>query len=370
MQLVIASEADNDRILEFFSRASFPGDVEVRFRRMFNFFNHYRKQTNDFVTYLLLNDKNEIEAMATLLFRKAYIHGEEQTVGYATDLRVSGSRRATLHWSQHFLPVIETERQKRNCKYMFSIVARSQRQAYNALIRPRSLKRKLPRYHLFRTLQLVSVHGLWPLQPKPLKGIRVTQGQPEDFADVANYLVKSFAERPLHHLGSSEDFRSALENWQGLSMKDFLLARNSRNEILGCCALWSARQVQRYYALKYSQSGENFRQILFWLSFLFDMHRMPQSGSELLPVFMTFHQVDNPDVHDSLMHAAFKSIRKDEFLIYPHFNGDLKTLPPKAFITIKQRFGLFCLLSPNDPMPEFLRPTLLSPGPVFEPAWI
>ena len=42
------------------------------------------------------------------------------------------------------------EREERNCKYIFSSIGSKRNQAQNALIRPRSTRRNLPRYHLFK----------------------------------------------------------------------------------------------------------------------------------------------------------------------------------------------------------------------------
>lgn len=370
MELVVAGENDSEKILEFFSKTTLPGDVEIRLRRMYNFFNYYRVQTDDFVTYLLLNEDKQIEAMASLLFHKAYIEGKEQSICYATDLRVSGNRKAIMHWSQHFLPVIEREREKRNCQFVFSSVASSQRQAYNALIRPRSLKRRIPRYHLFRKLQLVSIHGLWPIHSKALPGIKMQKGTASELPQIANYLIQRYSERPMHGIGKTEDFMRVFNQWKGLRADDFIIARDHRGEIIGCCALWSSRNVQRYFASSYSPSGDNFRSSLFWLSLFSNVHKIPPKNSELLPRFMCFLQVDNPDVHESLVHYAFQDIGKDEFLVYPHFEGDLHTLPPRGFINSVQRYGFFCLLAPNEALPNFLKPTLFSPGPAFEAVWV
>src|SRR5574340_155085 len=101
MRLVRATAADNDRLCEFFGASHVPGDVDLRLERE-DFFLPYRAQTDDFATYLLVNPEEQIEAMATLLFRPGYLGEEKQSIGYATDLRVANSRRAIMGWAQHF----------------------------------------------------------------------------------------------------------------------------------------------------------------------------------------------------------------------------------------------------------------------------
>ena len=125
MKLLQANESDNDRLRQFFSHTIWPGPVQLRFERRENFFTQYKNQSDDFVT-LMLTDKTEtnILGMATLVFREGVLDGQNQIIGYATDLRVANSRRAVLQWSQHFLPVLEKELNARNCNYVFSVVSR------------------------------------------------------------------------------------------------------------------------------------------------------------------------------------------------------------------------------------------------------
>src|SRR6185436_9942122 len=109
---------------------------------------------------------------------------------------VSPTRGAILSWSNHFLPVLESERESRNCKYIFSVVAHSQRQAYNAFIRPRNFRRQMPRYYLFRRFELLSLHGLWPFHDQPLQGIKIRSALDSDFEKLSEYILRKTADRP------------------------------------------------------------------------------------------------------------------------------------------------------------------------------
>lgn len=368
MRLVKATEAHNEKLLHYFAQGVQPGSVTVRLRRMFNFFNQYHIHSNDHVTYLLLNDDDQIEAMATLIFREGYIHGEKQMIGYATDLRVSTSRQAILGWSQHFLPVLEEERNARGCKYIFSVVANSQRQAYNAFVRPRTIRRNLPRYYLFRRFQTISLHGLWPTHRDPLPGIVIKSATENDFEVLAEYLVARSLEKPLSFYSDRASFKNTLERWRDLYLENFLLAYSKKGELLGTAAPWSPQQIQRVYAEKYGATAQNMRDILKVLSWFGVAHPLPKPGQELQIRYVTHLNASNPDVLYSLLYTAFKNLGKKEFLMYPHFEGDLVTLPPRGFISGSQNYGLYCILSPTDKLPDFLKPSVNMQPPDFEPA--
>ncbi|MCB0349761.1 MAG: hypothetical protein KDD38_01175 [Bdellovibrionales bacterium] len=370
MRLITASDEDNERLLHYFTQMTMPGAIESRARRMFSFFNQYRIQTNDYITCILENNKHEIEAMASMLFRPGFIENKTEVVGYATDLRVSPTRSAVLNWARHFLPVLEREREKRNCRYIFSAVPHSQRQAYNAFIRPRNLRRGMPRYHLFRRFDLIGIHGLWPFHDLPLTGIKIRTASENDFEQLADYILKKTAKRPLAPYLTIHDFKESLDKWRDLYVENFLLAFDTSDNLIGCTAPWSPERVQRTYPVKYDSSSSNFRDVLSLLSLLRLAHPLPKEGQEFELRHLTHLYADNPDIFYSLIYNAYRLCGKKEFLLYPHFEGELISMPPRSFITNSTPYGLYCILSPSDPIPDFLKPRSFHIPPVFEPAFL
>lgn len=370
IDLVKASDDDNDKLLHYFSKMSLPGPIHIRLRRMFNFFNQYRIQSDDFVTYILQNKENQIEALASLLFREGFVDQNREVIGYATDLRVSPTRQAVLHWSQNFFSVLEEEKIKRNCKYIFSVVPHSQRQAYNAFIRPHNLRRGLPRYHLFRRFNLVTLHGLWPFHDLPLSGIKIRTATQNDFTPLAHYILSKIKNRALRYYDSPEGFRINIERWRDLQIEKFLIAFDRYNNIIGCTAPWSSERVQRVTPLMYDDKAKNFQDILRVLSWFRIAHPIAKLDHEFEFRHLTHLYADNPDIFYSLLYNAFRQSGKNEFLTYVHFTGELLTLPPRSFIAAEIPYGLYCILSATDPIPDFLKPRSLQTPPIFESAFI
>ena len=77
MKLVRATDLNNDQLIEYFENTILPGPIDFQLKRIFNFFNQYKIQTDDYVTYTLLNDDSEIEAMVSLIFRKGFIDASQ-----------------------------------------------------------------------------------------------------------------------------------------------------------------------------------------------------------------------------------------------------------------------------------------------------
>lgn len=364
MRIIKATAADNDRICSFFNGIELPGDVDLKVERN-DFFLPYRLQSDDYSTYLLVNDNNEIEASASLVFREGFLGGDRQILGYATDLRVSNSRRAILSWTQHFMPILEEEKRSRNCQYIFTVVAQIQRQAYNAFIRPRLTRRPLPRYHLFRNFRMISVHGILPWAPRPLKSIFCRQGTDSDLDAIGNYIASRRSGSVLHFSHDGESTLKELSRWPHLDAGNFILAFDFHRRLVGCVALWDSDHLQKIFASAYHRRANVLYESLKGLSLLRMAKRLPREGRALHFTYLTHFCADNPDVFYSLLHAAFRS-SETQFVVYPHFDGDLAYTPPRTMITANLRAGLYCIQDPQQLSPEFLTWSRLSTPPEFE----
>jgi hypothetical protein len=364
MKIARAEANDNQRLAAFFNAAVLPGDVDLRFERQ-DFFQPYRLQGEDFATYMLLNEQQEIEATASLVFREGLLGGEKQVIGYATDLRVSNSRRAIMSWAQHFLPILEAEKAQRQCRYVFTTVAQIQRQAYNAFIRPRPARRPLPRYHLFRHFRMISVHGVWPLGFKPMKSILLRAGTLSDYEIIADYLYSRRSRGVLQFTLSPAQALEELRRWPGLSPENFILAFDYHRRLVGVVALWDSDQLQKTFAIQFHGRAKVLHDTLKVMSYLRFAKALPRAGRALHFSYLTHFAADNPDVFYDLLQAAYRR-SSHQFVIYPHFEGDLAFTPPRSMLCASMRAGLYCIQEPQQLSPDFLNWSRRADPPEFE----
>lgn len=364
MRIVKATSADNNRLCDFYNFAILPGEVDLRIERQ-DFFAPYRLQSDDYSTYMLINEKEEIEATASLIFKRGWLGNQEELIGYATDLRVSNSRRAILNWAQHFMPILESEKNSRQCRYVFTVVAQMQKQAYNAFIRPRLTRRNLPRYHLFRSFRMVSIHGLLPFANKPLSTIFLREGTDSDWDEIYTYLSRKRKSSVLHFSGTPERTAENLRRWSGLQAKDFILAYDFHRRLIGCVGLWDSNQVQKAYAVNYHRRARVLHDSLNAMTFLGFTKHLASAGEPLKYYHLTHFCADNPDVFYSLLLAAYQMDR-ERFVIYPHFDGDISFTPPRMMISSNLRAGLYCIQDPQQLTPEFLAWSRLAIPPEYE----
>ncbi len=367
MNLQIANPEDSDRISAFYRTQIETGYFDYQLTRDGSFFAPYKAYSDDCVTYMLVDDSGAVHAVASLIFREGVLNGERQIIGYATDLQVSNNRAAILNWSNHFLPILLHEREKRNCKYVFTVLTQAHQQAYNAFVRPRSPKRRLPRYHLYRRFQLVSLHGRLPLAPTPLETIVTRPGTEKDRKAIYEYIAQKSRQLPLHYYETPEDVDLLLQRWTDFKIENFILALDYLKNIVGCVLPWFNSHHQRMTVQRYKGGALTLYQGLKLFSFMGYTRPLPRPNHPLQFHFLTHFYFDNPDIFDSLLQKAWSTHRHEPFITYCHFKDNFLTRLPKSYVKSKIGCGLYCLLAPEDPIPDFLKLAQIGKPPDFDP---
>lgn len=364
MQVQVASAADNADLLKFYNEFTTQGLIELRPSRHLNYFAPYQLHSHENKTYLLRNDQGAIEGAASFVVRDTLYDGRITKVAYANDLRVKPTKKAIIEWSHHFLPVMTEVMSEYNINHIFSTIDLSSPIAYNTFIRPRTMKRPMPRYYLYRKVKLVSLHGRYPWASKPVPSLRIRTGNESNMEALMAYVVKRSQYRPFSATWNFDSFIKKMERLPGQKISDFIIAFDGDDNVIGCMAPWSAAGIQDYVPLSYSLRAHNFRQFLKF-GWLFGMSRrltkpVVSTGIESFLKFrhLTNVHADNEDVFESLLWRAWEMSTPQEFLVYAHCDQDYRLLPPTSWISASQSFALYAVCTPETQMPAFLDPSL------------
>lgn len=365
MELKKATERDNENLKHYFEQQVVTGAYNYSLSRPHSFFDQYRLSTKDFHTYILRDHKQQIQATASILFKKAYINNQEQFVGYATDLRVSPTRKATLSWAKEFVPAFDQLKKERDCDFVFSDLELFENQAYNTLLRRRTRQHKLPRYHLFRKLFLVVIYGRRLLRAKPISTIKIHRGRLDQLDEIALYLQGKSVRRPLRYNLSSAELSRRCQQWPNFTIENFLIARNSQNQIIGCMAPWNNSEVQKITVRKYHRKSLQVFNTSRALHTLGLTRPLPSAGTAFKVKHLTHLATDNPDILYALTCYAYDECTSKELLVYPNYFGDFASRPDRSFISAKIPYGLYSILNAEQKRPDFLRPNPFHPAPDF-----
>lgn len=364
MHLEIATNQDSESLVSFFKEFPVKGLVDLRVDRRQNFFAPYLAQSEEFKTYLLKDEEKNIHASASFIFRDVMTDGKVIKVATATDLRVSPHRRAILEWANHFLPVLQKETEAHHISSVFSAINLSDPSALNTFIRPRAMKRRMPRYFLYRKFKLVSLHGRYPWAKKPLPSIKIRAGSTATYDALLNYLIRRSQYRPFASVWDETSFQKKLHRLSGMKLSDFSIAYDSDDNVIGCMAPWSAAKIQNFIPLSYSLQAHNFRQFLkfFWILGMTRRLAKPVVSTGLeAPLqfsYLTNVFADNEDVFESLLYTVFDSIPQNEFMLYAHTEHDYRLLPPKDWISASLPYALYGVSPPEKEMPDFISPSI------------
>lgn len=362
MRLEIAKPEDSKALTEFFKNFPIRGVVEMKIDRDGNFFAPYAVQSDKHLTYKLQDDE-KVEGIASFVMRDVLLDGQVTPVAFGRDLRISSNRRAVLEWSQHFLPVMNEVFQTFGCKYLFSVLSMSEVQALNAFVRPRTTKRPLPHYFLYRRLNLVSVHGRLPWAKNPLPHLRIRRGSSANVDALIQYIAKKSKTRDLSTVWDAQSFYEKLERWKGLKLDDFLVAFDKNENIVGCAAPWSAGSMQEFIPMEYSLQAHNFRQFLKFGKMLGWTRTLTKPFSRLKIEagfnfkYLNFLFADNADIFESLLWRSYDEARDNEFLVYNQTRSEYIYRRPLNWIAAKMPFGVYLLLPPDQEPPSFLHPS-------------
>lgn len=361
MKLEIARPEEAKALAEFYKTFLTRGLVEMKVDRGADFFAPYSIQSDQHLTYLLKED-DKLEGVASFVIRDVLLADKVQKVAFGRDLRISSNRRAVLEWSQHFLPVMHEVLKTFECKHLFSVLSMSEVQALNAFVRPRTMKRPLPQYHLFRRFNMVSIHGRLPWARNPLPHLRIRRGSAANVDALIYYIIQKSRQRDLSTVWDASSFYEKLERWKGLRLEDFLIAFDKDENIVGCCAPWSAGELQEFIPIQYSLRAHNFRQFLKFGKRLGWTRTLTKPSSRLKVEagfdfkYLCFLFADNGDIFQSLLWKSYDEAHEHEFIVYNQQRSEYIFRRPPTLISAKMPFGIYLLHPPDEPAPSFLNP--------------
>lgn len=367
MKVRIAGPEDSDKLRTFFHQFIFGGSVDLKLERPHSFFSPYQIQSDKHCTFILEDENSELQGCVSFVIQDVILGGQKQIVAFARDLRISQNRKAIMSWGEQFLPVIDELKEKYAFKYLFTTLNMSETKVFNTFVRPRHLKRPFPRYHLFRRFNLITVHGRWPWARSPLKYLKIKHASEARVEELMFYMLRKTRSLDLMPWFDRKSIQAQFDRWQDLKLADFLIAVDPSENIVGCMAPWHSYQVQNYIPYNYDMRGHNFRQFLKfgqymrWTRALTKPVTRLKRESSLQMSFLNFVICDHPDIFDTLLESAYDICGPNDFLVYLQMKDQIQYRPPQHWITAKIPYGMYCLLPPEEPTPDFLEPTNADP---------
>jgi hypothetical protein len=238
--------------------------------------------------------------MGTRAMSRAYVNGDETTLGYLADLRLLPEYRNGLLVARAYRFLRELHKDDRARLYTTVIFADNEL----ALRTIASGRAGLPRYHDLGVMHYPGIN-LTRRKPEVHGDFRITPGNelllPAILASVnRNGARRQFA--PVHTVG---DFRPG-GRWVGLKAENFLVAARN-GEVVAALAIWDQRPFKQTRILRYDGLYRWAAPCSAALHGLLGTPRFPRPGEVVPYCYFSFLSVDDDDLQvcRALLRAAY-----------------------------------------------------------------
>lgn len=352
-----STPADSEKLGQFFYEIPTQALLDVKIRREIDFFSLYRRLQQKFHNYILEEtnafQNNQILGTASFLLQDMKTEKEVLKTAYACDLRVSHQRKAVLNWSRHFLPQLQKLIATEKVDHFITSINMESMQAINAFIRTKQKRSNKPLYELIRKFNLVSIHGFYPLLFKVNPFIKVGFLEKQDHKKFIRYLSEKLETLDLVPTAMTEDLEKYIQDSLIYSFKNFVVARDAKDNIVGVCYPLSSSLLQEYFPQEYNQQSDNFRQFLKFASFFGVGRKLTrpfsrtQKDQTLNFQFLHFLFFEHPEVFQSMVKFTYNQSKQNEFLIYPYEQSMYTHRPPIGTIHSESPYALYEIRTPD-----------------------
>lgn len=352
-----STPADSEKLGNFFYDIPTQALLDVKVRRQIDFFSLYRRLQLKFHNYILeeTNDikNNEILGTASFLLQDTQVGKNKLNTSYAFDLRISHQRKAVLNWSRHFLPQLQKLISTEKVNHFITSINLESSQVINAFIRTKQKRSNKPFYELIRKFNLVSIHGFYPLLFKVNPFIKVSFLEKQDQKKLVRYLSEKVKTLDLAPAAMIEDLEKYIHESLIYSFRNFAVARDAKDNIVGACYPLSSSLLQDYFPQSYNQQSDNFRQFLKFASFFGVGRKLTrpfsrtQKEQTLNFQFLHFLFFEHPEVFQSMVKFTYDQSRQNEFLIYTYEQSMYTHRPPIGTIHSETPYALYEIRTPE-----------------------
>lgn len=352
-----STPADSEKLGNFFYDIPTQALLDVKIRRQVDFFSLYRRLKLKFHNYILEEtnafNNNEILGTASFLHQETQVGNHTLNISYAFDLRISSQRKAVLNWSRHFLPRLQKLIQTEKVNHFITSINLESSQVINAFIRTKQKRSNKPLYELIRKYNLVSIHGFYPMVFKVNPFIKVGFLEKQDQKKLVRYLAEKIKTLDLAPAAMIADVEKYIHESLIYSFRNFVVARDAMDNIVGVCYPLSSSLLQDYFPQSYNQQSDNFRQFLKFASFFGVGRKLTrpfsrtQKEQTLNFQFIHFLFFEHPDVFQTMVKFAFDQSRQNEFLVYTFEQSMYTHRPPKGTINSETPYALYEIRTPE-----------------------
>lgn len=300
-----ARAGDDDALVRLAACCPMRGEIDLCIDRAPSFFAPLLAAGSPF-RVAVAERAGEVAGCVALSERPSWLGGARRTIVYASDLRVhpglrgTGATPALIEWLRARAREIGGDEQP----VVLTVLAGNA-----PMERLARGENGLPRLERFATMRNFAIPVL--RRRASDEGAAVSEAQPHELDEMAALWARVAPQRQCAPaLDAREIARFAIAA-PGLSLEDYLLARDARGRLRGFLAVWDQHAIKRLRVLRWSPRLRLARALLNLLSPLTGLSRLPRAGQPLHAPGVLHLCVpgDDPIALRSLLLAALARLR-------------------------------------------------------------
>ena len=305
--LRLATEDDNAALIDLAAACPMEGDLALRIDRAPDFLTLNRLSGDRWKVAVVDGPDGRPVACVGTAERRVWLHGRPATIVYAGDLKVHPDFRdtRTADELERFVLRVAREVAGDSTPVLLSVLAGN-----GAMERRAAGPRGLPRLHRFATLHSFAIPLLWRRSQSESSDLRIDRAMDSDLEEMADLWRAVAPSRQFAGAFDADALRQWIERAPGLSIGDYLLARDRRHRVVGFVGLWDQRAMKTLRVLRYSPALSVLRGVVGALAPLVGATPPPPIGQPL-HYASTVHlcvPTDRPDILRALMLGAYAQL--------------------------------------------------------------
>lgn len=235
VEIELAHPEDNPAIQALLAKESVPGNIEVSYRRVPDYFRALEVEGRTSETIVArVKGNGRIVGVASQSAKVVYINGQPSEVGYLGSLRIDREFRNGSLLARGYHLLHERHREKNNVKFYLSTIIEKNEQVRSLLTSGRT---SLPVYHDLGQFYSMAIALKSDKPSTPNEGLTLRPANEADLEALATFLNREGARRQFFPQYVAEDLASNEGLLRGLSPEHIWLTLEGE-QIIGCAGAW------------------------------------------------------------------------------------------------------------------------------------
>ncbi|MCP5162820.1 MAG: hypothetical protein H6999_03855 [Hahellaceae bacterium] len=306
----LATADDNARLCSLFREVDMSAALCLAEERDPDFFALQRAQGGQSYTCLLEPaEGGEAFGCASIMARDAWIDGNVQRIGYASDLRIESAHRNGRIFPEvieHFMKFMQ---RREGIDLMYSAVLSSNQRGRNALLNRGAQRQGQPMAQVMTPYHMTSIQFTGKVAAPT---VAVEQATQEHLPELVALLAAEQKKRLFGEVVTQEWLQKRFNDWPDFSIENFYFVRNAQGKMVACTALWdSSPHVRRERVLQYNGMMKVARKVFNLDARFRGFAPLPDEGHCFNFVYLTHTEVedDNPVWLNALLRGLYQRLQ-------------------------------------------------------------